>query len=239
MIFLFIAAIVTSAISSVTGMAGGVVLLSLMTFSLPVAVIIPIHGLVQLFSNSFRVYYLRESINKRFIKYFVVGVPLGASISVLALRNVFTDKWIFVALAILIAYSLFKPKKLPSLKLKLYQWSIVGIIAGALAIIVGSVGPFLAAFFVRDDLEKKEIISTKASMQMLCHFIKIPSFLFIGFDYKAYGIETALLVLGALIGTKFGVIILDKINDKVFKVLFKSFLAIALIRIVFKIAAAA
>ena len=38
-------------VSAITGMGGGVFLFSMMTFTLPITTIVPVHGLVQLFSN--------------------------------------------------------------------------------------------------------------------------------------------------------------------------------------------
>jgi uncharacterized membrane protein YfcA len=235
MIFLFFASLVTATISSLTGMAGGVVLLSLMTLVLPVKLIIPIHGLVQLFSNALRVYYLKKSVQLNFIKFYIIGLPLGAMLSVFFLRNVLNETWLLVMLAILISYSIFKPKKLPSLKIKNTSWSLVGLITGMLAILVGSVGPFLAAFYVRDDMDKEEIVATKATMQFLAHIIKIPSFIFIGFNYFEHITLTTIMVIGALIGTKMGVIALKKIDNKSFHYLFKIFLFIALVRIIYKL----
>lgn len=235
MIFLFFASIVTATISSVTGMAGGVALLSLMSLTLPVQIIIPIHGLVQLSSNSLRVWYLRKYVRLEFIKYYTLGLPIGAALSVFFLRNILSEVWLLSMLAILISYSIFKPKKIPNLKIKNSSWSIVGLAAGVLAILVGSVGPFLAVFYVRDDLAKEEIVSTKATMQMLAHVIKIPSFLFIGFNYSEHMSLTGLMILGAMIGTKLGVEALKRINNKIFSYLFKLFLFIALVRIVYKL----
>lgn len=235
MIFLFFASLITATISSITGMAGGVVLLSLMTLTLPVKVIIPIHGLVQLFSNALRVYYLKKSIRLDFIKFYILGLPIGATLSVLFLRDTMNETWLLIMLAILISYSIFKPKKLPMLKIRKSSWSFVGLITGVLAILVGSVGPFLAAFYVRDDLKKEEIVATKASMQFLAHIIKIPSFLLIGFNYIDHVSLTSIMIIGALIGTKMGVVALKRIDNRIFSFLFKFFLFIALIRIVFKI----
>ncbi len=235
MILLFIASLITAGISSLTGMAGGVVLLSLMTLSLPLKVIIPIHGMVQLFSNGLRVFYLKNNLNFNFLKYFILGIPLGAALALLILRKLTDDRWLLIMLAMLVSYSIFKPKKLPQLKIPVYAWSMVGFVAGVLALLIGSVGPFLAVFFVRDDLTKEQIVVTKASMQLCCHIIKIPSFLYIGFNYKQHTAIIVIMVIGALVGTKIGVILLRKINNKAFKLLFKSFLFIALIRLVYKI----
>lgn len=238
MILMFLAAFTTSIISAVTGMAGGVVLLSLMTLILPIKVVIPIHGIIQLTSNSLRTFYLRTHLKKELIFYYIFGVPFGALISVFLLKNYLSDQFLYILLITLITYSIFKPKKLPGLKIKEKTWFFVGICTGILAIMIGSVGPFLAAFYVRDDLKKEEIVSNKAFMQMCSHLIKIPSFLYLGFNYQENVNLIILMIIGALIGTKLGVKLLGKIDDKKFSWLFKFFLSVALIRIIFKVIAA-
>ena len=57
---LFIVAMLTSILSGVIGMGGGILLFSCMTLFLTLDVIVPVHGVVQLSSNSSRVWMLRQ-----------------------------------------------------------------------------------------------------------------------------------------------------------------------------------
>jgi uncharacterized membrane protein YfcA len=233
-IILLVSSIFTAIISAITGMGGGVLLLSIMTFFMPAQSIIPIHGVVQLISNTTRVFYLKDHIKWDYFKYYIIGLPLGAAVSTLLLKNIFETQYIYLLLALIIFYSVFKPKKLPEIKLGQKYWIIVGILTGVLAILVGAVGPILAVFFIRDDFRKEEIVSTKAMMQLTAHLIKIPAFLYLDFDYMSNILIITIMGIGVMIGTKFGVKILKSVNTDLFRKLFKTVLFIAGIRISYK-----
>jgi uncharacterized membrane protein YfcA len=233
-LILIISSILTAIISAVIGMGGGVLLLSIMTFFLPAQSLIPIHGVVQLISNSTRVFYLKAHVKWDYYKYFIIGLPLGAIGSTLLLKNIFSKQYIYLLLSLIIFYAVFKPKKLPEFKVKQKNWIFIGLFTGFLAILVGAVGPMLAVFFIRDDFEKEEIISTKAMMQLSAHLIKIPAFLYLDFDYFSNLFLISIMGIGVIIGTKLGVTILKSVDKDIFKLLFKSVLFIAGIRIAYK-----
>ena len=57
-----LAALVTSVISAVFGMAGGMILMGFYAAQLPVQVAMVLHGVTQLFANGFRAFLLRDRI---------------------------------------------------------------------------------------------------------------------------------------------------------------------------------
>mgnify|MGYP000884523403 CR=1 FL=1 len=62
-IVLIIAAFVTSSISAVIGMGGGIILLGIMAILMPEGyMVIALHGMIQLFSNSTRSFVFRNHI---------------------------------------------------------------------------------------------------------------------------------------------------------------------------------
>jgi uncharacterized membrane protein YfcA len=216
-------------------MAGGIVLLSIMTFFLPLSTIVPIHGAVQLTSNVSRSWFLKENIDWRIFRPFAVGLPIGGLIATYIIKSIDNKDQFLVLIACLILYTIFKPKKLPHFQIPHWCFSFVGLIVGILSPLIGATGPFIAIFFMRDDLDKKQVVATKASVQMVGHTIKIPIFLYTGFNYLEYSLPIVLLALGAILGTKFGVRILHGISEKFFKILFKTALLGAAIRIFYKV----
>lgn len=234
-IVLGLASFLTAIISGVLGMGGGILLLSVMTFFLSPTIIIPLHGFVQLVSNASRVSYLIKHVKKSFFLWFLLGLPLGVVLSIYLLRGVVTDVHIYIALLIIITYSVFKPKKLPEIKLPPKWWCIVGFVTGTLAILVGAVGPLLAVFFIRDDFTKEEIVSTKSAMQLSAHFTKIPAFLFLSFNYFDHTWLIIIMSIGVVLGTKVGVKLLKEVDSKKFKFLFKVVLFLAGLRIAYKL----
>ena len=74
-IILIFSAFVTSSLSAVLGMGGGIILLGIMAVIIPEGYkVIAIHGMVQLFSNSTRTYVFRNYLKAALIKqFFIVG----------------------------------------------------------------------------------------------------------------------------------------------------------------------
>ena len=66
---LLIASFLTSSISAVLGMGGGIILLGIMSIIIPEGyMVIALHGVIQLISNSTRTFVFRNHIKKRWNK---------------------------------------------------------------------------------------------------------------------------------------------------------------------------
>lgn len=232
---LSLATILTAIISGVVGMAGGITLLSFMTFFLTLEQIIPIHGVVQLASNSSRTLFLRKNIHKKISLFFLLGAPVGTFIAYQIISQIPDKKLFLIPVALLIFYTLFKPKKLPALMIPFWSFFFLGILTGIMGPLVGATGPLLAPFFLRDDLNKEQIVATKAVTQTFGHLLKIPLFIKLGFDYQSYWLLLIAMVVSAIIGTKLGVTLLGKVSEKLFKLTYQIALFFAGIRILYKI----
>ena len=214
-------------------MAGGVTLLSIMTLFLPYNQLIPIHGAVQLISNSTRSLALKKDIIWPVFKWYLVGLPAGTFIATAALKHIGQQEWALLLVVALIWYVLIKPKKLPELRLPLWGFGLLAFFVGLLNPVVGATGPLQASFFIRSDWKKEQIIATKAAVQALGHILKIPAFLYLSFNYFAHSQLILGMALGVFIGTHVGVKILKKINDKTFHIIYKLTLFIASLKIIY------
>ena len=231
---LFFSSVFTAVISATVGMAGGIVLLSIMTFFMNLSVIVPIHGVVQLVSNSTRTLKLRQHVIKPVIFPSLIGLVLGTFVSTQIIKSIDNKEVLYFIIAGLIFYTLFKPKRLPSLIIPFWAFGILAFFVGILNPLVGATGPFMAPFYLRDDFTKEQIVATKAFNQSMGHCLKIPAFLYLGFDYLAYIWLILLMVGGVIIGTNYGVGLLGRINEKHFRMIFRTALFIAACRVTYK-----
>lgn len=232
---LFIVTALTATISGAIGMGGGVLLLSFMTFVLPITAIVPIHGIIQMQNNGYRTFLLRSYIKKDFCGFFIVGAIFGASVAAFVLKEMQSSNLPLILILVLISYSVFKPKKMPGIILSSQQFSLVGFMAGFLGIFIGATGPFMANFFIRDDFSNQEIVANKSAMQAFIHITKLPIFLYLGFDYLPYIIPMLAMSAAGFLGTRYGVSLIEKINKKLFIKLYKAALLIAGLRILYKL----
>ena len=242
-IILIFAAFITSSISAVLGMGGGIILLGIMAIIIPEGYkVIALHGMVQLFSNSIRTYVFRNAIKVNLIKQFFIGAIIGVSLSIIILLmlinyfNVQTANEIkvevlkpFIGLFIVWYLFLKGPKK----EKQINSFIPVGSIAGLSSIFVGAVGPLIAPFFLNKSLNKENIIANKADSQMITHLSKIPLFIyFFNMDYTAELDVLVPLIIAVYVGTNFGKKMLSFIPELLFKKLFKVTLFIIAIRLI-------
>ena len=215
-------------------MAGGIVLLSIMTFFMDIQTIVPIHGVVQLVSNTSRTLSLFGHVKKGIFIPMTIGLPIGTVIATQIIKQIDNRELFYFLIAALIFYVLFKPKKLPKLNIPFWSFGILALVVGILNPLIGATGPLQAPFFLRDDLSKEEIVATKASVQAIGHLLKIPAFIYLGFDYLAYAAVTILMSVGVILGTRYGISLLKTINERTFRRIFKTALFIAACRIIYK-----
>jgi uncharacterized membrane protein YfcA len=118
-------------------------------------------------------------------------------------------------------------------RLPIWVFAPLGLVVGTVASLIGATGPLLAPFFLRDDLDQREIIGTKAAIQISVHVTKIPAFVLLGFDYAASWRLWAPLALVAIVGTWMGNRILGALAPEVFRKVFLVVLVALSLHLVF------
>ena len=225
------AAVAASAVSGVLGMGGGVILLAVMAAVMDPVAVVPVHGVVQLMSNFTRTVALAREISWGIFARYVPLMTVGAWLGIQLYRGA-EAPWFQPAVGAFIVSSLlwdrFKPKRL-----LLPQWVFypAGLGGGFLTVVVGAAGPYLAAFFLRDDLERKQIVATKAAIQTFGHFLKIPAFLSIGFSYRDQIGTIVPLLACVVVGTFAGTHLLARMSERVFRAAFRITLALLAARL--------
>jgi len=115
----------------------------------------------------------------------------------------------------------------------LVWYAPLGFVVGAFAALIGATGPLIAPFFLRDDLGPREIVATKAAIQITTHAAKIPAFLFAGFAYREHLGLLGPLVAAAVIGTLVGGRVLERLSAVVFRRLFATVLVAVALHLIF------
>ena len=242
-IILILASFITSSISAVLGMGGGIILLGIMAVIIPEGyMVIALHGMIQLASNTTRTFVFRKFIKKNLVKEFFIGAFIGVGISILIIiliiqifekqsANQIQAEFLKPLIgAFIIWYLFFKKSKKEK---KTGSFTKVGTIAGISSIFIGAVGPLIAPFFLNKSLTKENIIANKAACQMITHFTKIPLFIYL-FDVNYIAESKVLLplIIAVFIGTNFGKKILSFIPEELFKKLFRIALFIIALRLI-------
>jgi uncharacterized membrane protein YfcA len=218
-------ALVAATLSGVIGMGGGLLLLTVMAMVLDPLAVVPIHGVVQMASNGTRTLRLLREVEWgiffRYVPMLGFGVWVGRSFYAGADAAWFKPVvGAFVLLAL--TWDLMKPRRM-----NLPAWVLLpgGFVGGMLTVMVGATGPYLATFFLRDDLHRRQVVATKAAIQTVGHLAKIPAFLSLGFDYVGAWPVMVPMVVAAIAGTFLGTTILGRLPERAFKIAFRVLLA--------------
>lgn len=218
---IFVTTLVTAFISGIFGMAGGIILIGVLTATLPVATAMILHGMIQLVSNGWRAWLIRDHISWPIIgRYLIGGIP---AIAVLAFIMWRPEKHaVFFMLGVL-AFIPWIPKRWFALDAaKPFQAEALGFIAQGLNTLAGVVGPVLDIFFVTTEMTRKEIVATKGATQVIAHLTKImfwslPVFLMADMSVLPPWWVVLLAIPISMVGTWLGGLVLDRMSDVNFK----------------------
>lgn len=235
-IVFIVAAFLSSIISGMIGMAGGIILLAFMAPIFPPTVLIPLHGTVQFFSNFARVALSPRDVNWRITGIYTLGAALGAFAASHFILNIPQNTFqIIIAIAILIMTWKPKIKNFPRIK---GQFFFVGAIASFLSLFVGAIGPFIAPFFLHVGLKKNNIVATKASCQFPTHAFKVVAYVLTGFLIGPWIKILAIVVPLVFLGNWIGKQLLGRIPEKSFRLIFKIVITILVVRMLSQVSLA-
>ncbi len=213
------AAFGTAIISGTMGMGGGILLLAVMANYISPKELIPIHGLVQLMSNSSRAFLSFSFINKKLTALFFAGALMGAILGkniVIALP----EKEFRLVLSGFILFMTWapRPRFLPKFKGK---FIVLGGVATFMSLFVGATGPFIAPFFLHENLEKRALVATKAATQICVHLLKVLVFINIGFSVGEYLPLVSSMIVAVFLGNWVGRYCMDLFSEKDFRLAFR------------------
>lgn len=224
--------LLTATLSGTIGMGGGVILLAVMATVLDPVLVVPLHGLVQMVTNSTRAALLARRVRWTLFFLYVPSQIVGIAAGVLLYRETPPSALrplIGVFILASLAWNRLRPARLQP---PLWVFAPAGLVGGLLTLFVGATGPYLAAFFLRDDLEKEQIVATKAIIQSVGHVLKIPAFLSLGFSYGDRLGLVVPMILAGIVGTWMGTRLLSRLPAAAFRPAFEIVLAVLGLRLV-------
>ncbi len=233
-ILLVASAVFTSALSGMMGMAGGVLMLAVIVSLVDTAYVVPLHAVVQLVSSSTRLGVYCRYIRWDIVKVFALGL-LPGTVAGIFLFNLLPKDVTKLTMGIFILVFTFWPQtRWESRRGYSGVFMPLGFISGALGVVIGTSGPLNAPFFIRQGMEKKELIGTRAACHALSHLLKIPFFGFIGINVFGNGNYRLIIILAlaTIVGTVLGRRMLTRIDERKFVVAFKVLLVLISSKIV-------
>jgi uncharacterized membrane protein YfcA len=208
----------TSAIAGVVGFGGGMLLISILPLFLNPSLIIPIHGLTQLASNSSRMVFSLKYVQWALLPKFLIGSLIGVILFGFLLTRISTE-YVPLAIGLYILLNLWSNSFKTFIK-KYENYYLIGLLQTGLGLIVGATGPLSLAVLTKELSSKDEIIATSSMFMTISHLAKIPVFMVIGVSLLEHLSLISYMVAGSIIGSLLGTKIrLMANNDKLILVI--------------------
>ncbi|HEX2018077.1 MAG TPA: sulfite exporter TauE/SafE family protein [Aurantimonas sp.] len=221
---LILASFCTSALTAAFGLGGGLSLLAVMTAFFPVAVLIPLHGIVQLASNGGRVIIQRRGVAWAALPPFLLGGAIGALVGarfVVALPEAALQ----IAIGLFILIVTFVP--IPRLGvLGFAGFAATGAVTTFLSMFFGATAPLMAAVFAQTFKERETVVATLAAVTAIQHALKAVAFFAMGVVLWPYAALLAAMVATGFLGTLAGTAVLRRLDERLFRLVLRTILAI-------------
>jgi len=223
-VLLIVASFFTSALTAAAGVGGGLLMLALMTYLLPVIALIPVHGFVQFGSNFSRSFVQREYIDWPIARQFLYGSLFGAFLGIFVVVQLPEAALkIFLGLFIIaMAWIKFPAIKVVSPKLVIAG----GAVTTFISLFAGATGPLVAVFLNSLFDVHRKLVATHGATMTVQHALKLIVFGLAGFAFTEWLPLIAMIILSGFIGTKAGSYLLNKLPEKALKIIFKITLSI-------------
>lgn len=207
----------TAFLSGIFGMAGGMVLIGVLLFLLPLPTAMVLHAVTQMASNGWRALLWWRHIQWRVTVFYVLGCFIA--VGVWSLTLYVPEKAVALLMLGMSPFVLrIVPERLMPATLGPLQAMGGGIACMALMLLTGVTGPLVDQLFLRSPMDRRQIVATKASCQVFGHGSKL---LYFGALIEQTGsVEPwilAMAVAASMLGTSLGKQILERLSDGQFR----------------------
>ncbi len=208
----------TSAVTATFGLGGGSLLIAVMSLAMPAAIVVPVHGAVQLGSNGGRAILRRKYIQWNFAGWFILGSALGALLGG-RVATWLPDDLFKGAIALFLLYSVWAPKPAITSRNPL-STTIAGTFTSGVGMIIGISGPLVISF-LRNLTDRRQIVGTHAFLMTCQNSFKFIVFSLFGFAFWEYAPLILAMVASGFVGTYAGGLVLDHVPERAFRLVFR------------------
>ncbi len=208
-------AFITSLTAAIGGIAGGVILISVMPGFLPAAAIIPVHGLVQIASNLSRAAFGVLHIDWRIFRMYVAGAGLGALLGSQIVPYVAWENMPLILGTFILVFT-WMPRidSAPRLPAK---FAVLGALQTCLSLFIGIAGPLNLPFLLRENLGRDRTVITHSVQMTAMHTLKVFTLGMLGFAFGPYVRLIVGMIVAATIGSWLGTKLRDRISEEIFR----------------------
>ena len=229
-VFLIASAFFTSTLTAIIGMGGGILLISIMPGLLPIQAVVPVHGVVQLASNSSRAALGFRHIEWRFFWPFLCGAGLGAAMGsrfVLAVSATYLP----LLLGCFILVVVWMPKAEVDLRLP-GKYILLGTAQTFLSLFVGTGGPLSSSILWREGLTRDRLVITHAVMMSALHCFKALTFGLLGFVFQPHLPLIAGMIVSVSLGSYAGTRLRQRVSEAFFRIVYKAVVTALALRMI-------
>ena len=224
-VFFAILSFLTSLLTSIFSLGGGLIMLVALAQSFSPATLIPLHGSIQLANNFSRTLVYSEFFQWKLVKNIVISTMFGAVIGIY-LFGTLPENLLVMVIAATILFLTWAPLDSLILSGMKNDW-FCGFISGFAGIFVGANGPLVTAYLRTKNLSPEVLVANHGAIMIFQHGIKIILFAsFFNFMILDYFIFILILALTGYAGAILGRRLISKVPFKSFNIILKVFLTL-------------
>jgi uncharacterized membrane protein YfcA len=210
------------------GIGGGGILLAVMATLVPPTALIPTHGVIQIGSNLGRALVTFGHIFWPALPAFTAGSVAGAALGGTIVVSL-PPAWVQIGVGGFVIWSvLARPPK------GLRDWpALVGVVSSFLTMFFGATGLFVAAFTKSQNLPRHSHVATHATLMTVQHGVKTVVFGLLGFAFSHWWAFVAAMIAAGFLGTLAGRMLLNRIDDRRFKIALDAVLILLSLRLIY------
>lgn len=197
----------TAFLTAGLGIGGGVLLLMGLTWFVPIAAVIPLHGVAQIGANAGRTWLQRGQVQRAVLLPFLIGALIGTALGGQVVMTLDEDTLsavlgLFVLLAVWARWPAAWPSASEAVQRRLFWSGSVGI--SVLSMGVGATGPLVAALLRRQLASKEALVATFSACMTVQHGLKVLMFAGLGFAFGPWLPVLAVMLATGWVGTWWG-----------------------------------